>query len=208
MPASNGNGRLLPTLLGKILAFVDAPWKAITVIVVLVLGGAGWAAWHERTWLKEALVHATPLSLKPDAGGDLAELLEDTTADLITLWSANLYDNSARFRAAVKRGDGEPWTFSPRTLPIIGPSTPGPRMARILAGSGTCELTADIAEAGPLAARLLADGYVYFCIEPSPPSNDRALIALIGMAWRKQPPPAEAQGALIAAAKVAWDILR
>jgi hypothetical protein len=50
-PARSGLGNLLTAILG----YMDRPWKAVVVILALILAGLGYAAWSERAAILAAL---------------------------------------------------------------------------------------------------------------------------------------------------------
>src|SRR5262249_48787248 len=95
-PASSAGG-LIGSVVERVLAFLDRPWKAVALALLLVVGGTGWVIWTERERLFDVL-------LAPRAGlavfrlGSLPEALTDllwqTTADLVTVWTVAIDDNA------------------------------------------------------------------------------------------------------------------
>lgn len=124
--------------LSTLLAYIDRPWKAVVVVVLVLVGGAGWIAYEKRDVLIENWMTPSEPELRtaliPDALGVLAT---ETSADLIQVWSVDLPANTQQFIAA-RRHDGErPVIPTPRRLPVITTVSSAKALVDVLAGPAT-----------------------------------------------------------------------
>lgn len=180
-PPSNGH---LTGLLDRVLRFMDAPWKAVTVIALIVICGAGWIVYDKRNELFEAWMTPTAPELKtadvPDA---LSKLATETDADLIQVWAVDLPTNSQWFLGA-RRHDGErPSIPSPRRLPIIDTTSDIKRLVDVLDGHPICvDLQAD---GTPVARRMVERGMRRGCAIPIPP-NPESFVGVIYLTWEQR----------------------
>jgi hypothetical protein len=177
-PSSRG---WLADLITSVFAYIDRPWKAVVVVVLAVLGLAGWIIYEKRDELFEAWLTPDTPELKtaeiPDA---LEKLAMETDADLVQVWAVDLSKNSQWFIAA-RRHDGErPVIPTPRRLPIIDHTSDIQRLTEILAGRPVCVAL----EPGgtPVARRLYERGMKRGCAIPIPPNPD-AFVGVIYLAW-------------------------
>lgn len=172
--------------LGQVLAFIgDKPWKAVAVMLAMLLGGAGWALYEKRDVLFEAWLTPSAATLKtgeiPEA---LDKLVQESGADLVQVWQADLSSNSQWFIGARDKSGERPAIPSPRRLPIIVTVSDATTLVNVLAGNPVC---VDIrAEGSPLARRLTARGMARGCAIPIPP-DPSAFVGVIYLAWRERP---------------------
>jgi hypothetical protein len=201
----NGNGKT--GLLGQVLAFIDKPWKAAVVVVLFLVGGAGWAIYEKRDELFESWLTPDAATLKTDAvPAALDKLIEDTGADLVQVWSVDLSANSQRFIAA-RRKDGErPVIPEPRRLPVIVRTSDLQVIADVIAGHPACA-DVTLAAPSPVVHRLAERGMQRACAIPVPPSPD-AFVGVIYVTWLKAPDRGAEEGALGAAREIAATLVR
>jgi len=168
-------------IIERVLAFIDRPWKALVIIVLIVLLGGGWLLWDKRDELLEAWLTPDKPQLKtgdvPDA---LTKLATETNADLVQIWAVDLSSNSQWFVGA-RRHDGErPVIPSPRRLPILDHTSDVRKLVDVLEGQPVC---VDLESTGtPVARRLAERGMKRGCAIPIPPSPE-AFLGVIYLAW-------------------------
>ena len=194
------------SLIGQILAYVDRPWRVIAIVVLFLVGGAGYAVYEQRDELIEAWLTPDALALKTgDVTTALEKLTEDTDADLIQIWAVDLSSNSQRFLAA-RRKDGErPFIPSPRRLPVIVTTSDVQSLVNVLNGHPACGDTAD--RPSPLMRRLVDRGMHRACAMPIPPSAE-AFVGVIYLAWETKQDPSDEDNALVAAREVSKQLVK
>jgi hypothetical protein len=167
-------------LIGRVLQFMDEPWKAIIVIVLVIICGVGWIVYEKRDVLFDAWLTPSTSELKTaDIPEALNKLAQETDADLIQIWQVDLASNSQWFLGA-RRHDGErPVIPSPRRLPIID-HTDIRHLVDVLEGHPICvDLTIN---GTPVARRLAERGMKRGCGIPIPP-NPESFVGVIYLAW-------------------------
>lgn len=104
------------SILDHILAFMDRPWKAIVIILLVIIGGAGYLLYLERAEIASAVLrHDVKPRLDIEAFGRTApQLLHDTGAFGALLVEINMMDNVSIVRAGFDR-DSANW------IPLTGP---------------------------------------------------------------------------------------
>lgn len=163
------------------LRFVDAPWKAVALVGMVLTIGLGWVAYEKRDELFEAWLTPDAPELKTaDVPEALTKLATETNADLVQIWAVDLSQNAQWFIAA-RRHDGErPVIPSPRRLPIIVTATDVKALIDVMEGHPVC---LDLSPAGsPLARRLAERGMKRGCAIPIPP-NPESFVGVIYLAW-------------------------
>ena len=196
-----GDGLL--SLLGRLLDYMTTPWKAMVILVFVLVLGLGWIVWEQRTPILEALLQSPDrlnLLQLPQA---LADLQTETDADLIGIWTASVTYSDEEFLAG-RRRDGSSWAFKPRRAPMFSGATPGRIIVELLAGNRVC---ADSKDAVSLLARAFrTEGMVRSCLVPVGVGDDRAVVAL---GWKNRLPDDVEEAHLRAAAVVAQrDLIR
>jgi len=184
--------------LAQLAAFIDKPWKAVVVIVLFVVGGAGWVAYEKRDIIIENWMTPSAPELRTSLVADaLGVLATETSADLIQVWSIDLPRNTQQFIAA-RRHDGErPVIPTPRRLPIITTVSSAKALVDILEGHPIC---VDLDTMGtPLTERLAQRGMKRGCAMPIPP-NAEAFVGVIYLAWIN-PPDERSENVAVGAAR-------
>jgi hypothetical protein len=181
-PTSRG---WLADLIASIFAYIDKPWKAITVVALILVGSFCWIIYDKRDELLEAWLTPLAVELKvSDAPEALAKLIADTDADLIQIWSVDLVNNAQTFVAARRRDGERPVVPTPRRLPIIINTADVQALVEILEGRPAC---VDLETAhSPLATRLVTSGMKRGCAVPIPPRTE-ILVGVIYLAWAEPP---------------------
>jgi hypothetical protein len=185
-------------IVDRVLRFMDAPWKAVTIVVLILVIGVGWIAWEKRAELLEAWLTPDTPELKTDAIPEaLDRLTVETDADLVQIWAVNLGTNSQWFLGA-RRHDGErPVIPSPRRLPIVVHASDVKALVQVMDGSPSC---VDLSETGsPLARRLKERGMKRGCAVPIPPGPE-SFVGVIYLAWIT-PVDVQTEGVAIGAAR-------
>lgn len=168
-------------VLGRILSYMDRPWKALIVISLVIILGFGWALYEKRNEIFESwLTPSSPELKTKEIPNALEKLAQETDADLVQVWAVDLSSNSQWFIAA-RRHDGErPVIPSPRRLPIMDHASDIRKLVNILEGQPVCvDLTL---EGTPVARRLAERGMKRGCAIPIPP-NPESFVGVIYLAW-------------------------
>jgi hypothetical protein len=184
--------------LDKLYNFIDKPWKAVVVIVMFIVGGAGWVAYEKRDAIIESwLTPSTPYLKTTHITDALEVLATETSADLLQIWEIDLPRNTQQFYAA-RRKDGErPVIPAPRRLPVITTVSSAKALVDILNGHPVC---IDLSKQGtPLAERLAARGMKRGCAVPIPPSAEN-FVGVIYLAWLN-PPDERSENVAVGAAR-------
>lgn len=189
-PAGGGSrGATLAWLVRALLDYMQRPWQAITIILIIVILGLGWIVWSERANLIDLLRisgrRTGPLVLRQNLLPDINGLLNDTSADLVAVWSVDLGANVQRLVLDSKRGDGD-WAPDLRVLPVLSNQSNVGRIVTLLAGQPVCDSTS-VNPANLLLRRAAQDGYSWFCAVPIPPQANETQIGVIYIAWKKTP---------------------
>jgi hypothetical protein len=191
----------LAAIVDRVLFFLDAPWKLVALIVLMIFGVAGVVVYEQRDELLEAWLTPSSPELRTDAVPEaLAELATSTDAALVQVWAVDLASNSQRFLGA-RRHDGErPVIPSPRRLPIIDHTSDVRKLVDVLDGHPTC---VDLGPEGtPVARRLYERGMRRGCAVPIPPTAE-SFVAVIYLSWPKATDASNENVAVGAAREVA-----
>jgi hypothetical protein len=168
-------------IISTVLTFIDKPWKAVTVVVLILILGFGWVAYQKRDQLFEAwLTPSTPELRTSEVPMALDKLATETDADLVQIWAVDLSSNSQWFIAARHHDDERPVIPSPRRLPIIDHTSDVRNLVDVLEGRPTC---VDLGSEGTPIARRLADRHMKRGCAVPIPSNPDAFVGVIYLAW-------------------------
>ncbi len=175
----------LAGLLAQLFAYIDAPWKVLAVVVLIVVGGIGWTLYENREQIVESwMTPSTPELRVDDIPAALDKLAAEAGADIVQIWSVDLSANTQRFLGA-RRADGErPVIPTPRSLPIIVQTSDAKALVDALNGTPVC---IDLSLQGtPVARRLAERGMKRGCAVPIPPSPD-SFVGVIYLVWATAP---------------------
>jgi hypothetical protein len=200
-------------LVGRILGYMDKPWKVVAIAVLAIMAGAGWLVWHERERLFAAylprphhgLVLASTVELTAAAG----HLVAINQAAMAQVWAFDIGGNAARFIAGINK-DGTAWRPAdlnlPVRLPVIVPGGNEAALIEILDGNPVC---ADLAanNAGLLFDRLGKAGIVRICVIPIPPTGGGVLAFFI-VGWLEVPDKRLQAAAVGSAVELAGTLVR
>ena len=172
-------------IIGQVLTYIDKPWKAFVVVMLLVVGGVGWAMYQKREEIIEAILTPSAVGLKTsDVPASLDFLAGETGADLLQVWSVDMSSNSQTFVAARRKDKERAVIPTPRRLPIIVTFSDARALVDILEGHPVC---LDLSPTGsPLARRLAERGMKFGCAIPIPP-NPSDFVGVIYLAWEEKP---------------------
>ena len=198
-PSGGGGG--LAGYLGQLFSYLDAPWKVLAVVVLVVVGGVGWTLYEKRDALLESwLTPSTPELKVADIPAALDKLAEESDADLVQIWHVDLAANRQQFIAARRRDGERPVIPAPRSLPVIVQISDAKALVQVLNGTPVCiDLHAD---GTPVARRLAERGMKRGCAIPIPPSPD-AFVGVIYLAWASAPEASSEDVAVRVAREVA-----
>jgi hypothetical protein len=194
-------------IIGRILGYMDRPWKVAAIAGLAILCGLGWLIWDQRERVAERFLpaqHQPPhLKSRETVAAALADLAALDSTALVTLWAVDIRANSVRFVAASAH-DHSPWSPEthnlPDRLPAMIDTTSAANFVAVLRGESQCLDT--VRTVGLLATELLAEGLLRVCIVPVPPAYGKVLGVLI-LAWRQPSPPGIEDAAVAAAAEAA-----
>lgn len=186
-------------IVDRILRFIDRPWKAVAVVVLLILCGAGWIIYDKRDELFEAwLTPDTPELKKAEVPLALDKLAAETDADLVQIWAVDLPSNSQWFLGARLHTGERPVIPSPRRLPIIDHTSDISRLVEVLDGRPTC---VDLEKTGtPVARRLAERGMHRGCAIPIPPGPE-SFVGVIYLAWANEKADASNENVAVGVAR-------
>jgi hypothetical protein len=183
-------GKLTPVgVFERLLSYADKPWKALMVLLLVIIGGLGWIVWTERARIADyVLVRAHEHAVLNDKAfvDDAVRLLRDTRGDMVLLVEFQLTDNLMTDRVGVDT-DGNRWVPSTGPQPALLPSSSMPMLVQFLANEVVCSDTAEAVNED--ARALAAKGYARLCMVAVPPILGVGVGGLV-VAWRTAPLPA------------------
>ena len=183
-------------VLDRVLAFMSTPWKAVTMIVLLIIGGLGYLVYLERGTIADAVLHKVNDRAEINSAAflrDADKLLRDTRGDYALLVELHLIDNIIIDRVGVDR-DGNRWIPSAGAQQALMPESSMPIVVQLLANDAVC---LDVSKTfNDDMKAMLAKGYQRVCMVMVPPILGVSVGGLI-LAWF-QPllPAAEAKAKL------------
>lgn len=162
--------KLTPSgVLERLLSYADKPWKAVVVIVLLVLAGLGWLVYDQRARIADAVLHE-PITVArlevPRFVRDADQLLRDTRSDVAVLIELHLTDNVAIDRVGFTR-DGLRWVPIEGPQEALSPDGSTALLVRFLKNEVVCfDLSAAASED---SKAMFAAGYTRACLVQVPP---------------------------------------
>jgi len=172
-------------LVSRLFDYVDRPWKVLAVVVLVVVGIAGWIVYEKRNELVEYwMTPDVPVLKTANIPAALDRLVDDSQADIVQIWSVDLQSNTQSFIAARNKGGERPVIPHPRSLPIIAHISDAKALVDVLNGNPVCVPLTD--KGTPLARRLAARQMTFGCAIPIPPGPE-SFVGVIYLAWASQP---------------------
>ena len=173
------------TVFERLLTYADKPWKAVVILVLVIICGLGWMVWTERARIADVvLTNAHTRAALNDAAfvNAAPQLLRDTRGDIALLVEVEIGDNLMHDRIGIDT-DGNRWVPTTGPQQALHPDSSMPFLVKFLANEVVCS---DSAEAVNDDARALAaKGYARMCIVAVPPILGVGVGGLV-VAW-KQP---------------------
>jgi hypothetical protein len=177
------------TVFERLLTYADKPWKAVMILILVIIGGLGWIVWTERARIADyVLVQAHTHAVLNDKAfaDDAARLLRDTRGDMVLLVEFQLSDNLMTDRVGIDT-DGNRWVPSTGPQQALLPSSSMPFLVAFLANEVVCS---DAETAVNEDARALAvKGFTRICMVAVPPILGVSVGAVV-VAWKQSPLPA------------------
>jgi hypothetical protein len=170
-------------IIDRLLTFMNAPWKAVVVIVLLIVCGLGWLIYDQRARIADAVLRGPITVATLDVvrfTRDVGALLHETRADVAVLAEVHLTDNIVIDRVGFTR-DNVLWVPIEGPQPAILPGGDTSLIARFLANEVICMDTSKAVNEE--AKALHAAGYTRVCMVQVPPVLGVGVGALI-VAWK------------------------
>jgi hypothetical protein len=190
-------GGLTPaTVFERLLTFMDKPWKAVVVVVLVIVCGLGYMIYLERGSIADAVLHKVNDRAELNSTAflrDADKLLRDTRGDYALLIELHLIDNIIIDRVGVDR-DGNRWIPSAGAQQALMPESSMPIVVQLLSNDAVC---LDVSKTyNDDMKALQAKGYQRVCMVMVPPILGVSVGGLV-LAWI-QPllPAAEAKAKL------------
>jgi hypothetical protein len=179
-------------LIGRILGYMDRPWKVLAIAGLLILIGLGYAAWNERDNLVAAFLtppkHGMVLVSKRELTDAAIKIVKINQAAMAQVWAFDIRGNAVRFITGINK-DGTAWQPSdlhlPDRLPVLTAANDGKYLVSILYGDTVCVNLVPMMPA-LLFERLFKAGIQRVCIIPIPPQKGKVL-ALFLVGWLELP---------------------
>jgi hypothetical protein len=175
-----GSQRLL--ILDRLLAFMSVPWKAVTIVVLVVICGAGYLIYLERGTIADAVLHRAHDTAELDSPAflrDADRLLRDARADYALLLELHLDDNLLIDRVGIDR-DGNRWIPSSGAQQALTPQSSMPMVVQFLANEPVC-IDTSLALNDDMKA-MAEKGYVRVCMVAVPPVLG-VMVGGLALAW-------------------------
>ena len=94
-------------LIGRILAYMDKPWKVAAIAGLGILAGAGWFIWDQKDKVAEHFLtgqhEASHLKSRETLAALLAQLVAFDDTALAMVWAIDIRSNALRFRTGEPR---------------------------------------------------------------------------------------------------------
>jgi len=187
-------GQSVLGVLDRVLAFMTSPWKAIAVVVLVIVCGLLYIAYDQRAVIAVAvLVRAGEVARLDDKAfiADAPRLLRDTRSDLVMLVALNVSDNVLTDVVGIDE-DGNRWVPSTGPQQALVPESSMPWLVKFLSNEVVCVNTT--AAVNEDSRALAAKGYQRSCWLAVPPILGVQVGGLV-VAWKQPPLPAAEQRA-------------
>jgi hypothetical protein len=177
------------TVFERLLTYADRPWKAVVILVLVIICGIGYLVWTERARIADAVLTSANDRARLDELvflNDGPRLLRDTRADFAMLVEVDVNDNLMTDRLGVDT-DGNRWVPSTGPQQMLQPNSSMPILVKFLANEVFCVDTSGLINED--ARVLAAKGFTRVCLVSVPPILGVGVGGLI-VAWRQTPLPA------------------
>jgi hypothetical protein len=183
-------------IIDRLLAFMTSPWKAMAIVVLVIVCGVLYILYTERARIADAVLHRASVTATLNEQAfirDASTLLRDTRSDLVMLIELHLSDNLMIDRIGIDP-DGNRWVPSTYPQQALLPESSMDLLVRFLDNEAVCSDTSRAVNED--ARALAAKGYVRDCLIAVPPILGVGVGGLV-VAW-KQPllPAAELRASL------------
>lgn len=191
-PVANALG----TVLDKVFAFIDKPWKAVALIFLIIAGGLVYVIYLQRHELTQALLHhneqTAPVLQTAKFPSEGAKLLLTAHADSVSIYSIEMNTNTLalKYNKSVE-GVGMP---SPTPRPVILNAQDATLFLTLFQERALCANPEEIDRPG--SADALARGIRRFCFVLIPPVPPYAL-GFIMLGWRTALSPLQEREAVL-----------
>lgn len=171
-------------ILDRLLTFMDRPWKAVAILIFVVVLGVGYALWEKRAEIAEAIltrdVHPQlRIARFRDVG---LKLLRDTSADAVMLVQGNMNDNTARNLEGYDREE-RPWIALTGNRSIFSSEASVDLIVRFLSNETVCY---DVLDGGPEVRAEERLGIRRACMAAIPPLPN-LLVGGLWLGWKQSP---------------------
>jgi hypothetical protein len=174
-------------IVAALLAGIDRPWKVIGLIALMVVGGAGYLIWDQRTQIAQAMLvgRSKPHLDIPAFVKAVPGMIRETRAYGALLIEMRLADNVGQVRAGLDR-DGNTWIPLEGPHALIAETTDVVLIVRFLSNDAVCF---DVSAASPnvegaTAARRF--GIRHICAIEVPPVAG-VLVGAAMLCWQDPP---------------------
>ncbi len=175
-----------------VLKFMDRPWKAVVVVVLVVIFGIGYLLWEERARIADAVLNEVNSHAALDEAAfirDAPKLLRDTRADYALLVDVDLNDNLMTDRVGIDT-DGNRWVPATGPQVALSPASSMPTLVKFLSNEVVCVVAADALNEDVRA--LAVKGYQRVCMVSVPPILGVGIGGLM-VAWKQALMPTNEQ---------------
>ena len=169
---------------------MDRPWKAVVVVVLIIVCGASYLIWTERARIADAILtsaHVRAMLNEQEFLADAPQLLRVTRADYALLVELDLNDNIMEDRVGIDV-DGNRWVTSTGPQEALKPTSSMALLVRFLNNDLICTDTS-VGVSNEDALVLGQKGYVRTCMIAVPPILGVGVGGLL-LAWKTRPLPA------------------
>ena len=148
-------------LIEHVLDFIDRPWKALVILLFIVVIGAGYMFYLKLDQLFVQVFQKNEPHLVTTIDPDIWKDLGRTETDMIVVVSVNMSENVQRLVYASL--DGAPWKDMVKEAPAIADVNSYKIVRALVHGRNTC---ADTSEISRYAQSLIDHGIKRICIIP------------------------------------------
>lgn len=188
-PPAEGRTRLVEDLLN----WVNTPWRAGFLLILMILGATGYGLWSVRVELADHVLKNQPAPhLKPDAFPKLAQrLIDNSDADLVLLIEVDFPSDHVQSVDGRLKGDAD-WRPRPAPRELLESGVDVRQLADLISGKAVC---ASLAGQGDGARADVALGMVWRCVA-GVPAVFGVFVGAVETAWRTPPHPIIQEGAV------------